>query len=388
MLEWLPMPSSPSNSQNPLRALRTRWLLLLLLSGLLLAGGYFFFLQVWSPQNAVWWVFLSGLGLVYQLAQLWRDLNLNHHPGEQRLLPRFGLGTKVSFVRLLTISFLLGFLGQPMPHGSFAWIPLLLYLAANMSDFLDGYLARITNYVTRLGQKLDTDLDGRGLLVVTFLAFSYGKVPWWFLPVGLARYLFIFGLWWRKRQGKAIYDMQPNMGRRAFAGVQMGFSTAMLTPLFSPPETYLAATLFMLPFLSNFLADWGQVSGRSALYNSWEAFLKTLRGITSTWGALLTRVAAAIFLLLRLLAGSPSASYSIIEGLAIIALALGSLGRFTAAIILIETGFRQQFGALGLLDWLILTSCSALLFWGTGSFSLWQPEDNWVQRPAGERKTK
>jgi len=204
--------------------------------------------------------------------------------------------------------------------------------------------------------------------------------------VGIARYLFLFGLWWRERQGRPNYELQPSVGRRAFAGVQMGFSTAMLAPLFRAPETFLAASLFMLPFLGNFLADWWQVSGRSELRESWEAMVNPLRRFGAGWGGLLVRIAVALFLLLRLAEGPLSPAFSIAEGLAIAALALGVLGRVSAIVILVETGLRQQFGDLGILDWLILTGGTVLLFWGSGSYSLWQPEQNWYQRRPGEKE--
>jgi CDP-diacylglycerol--glycerol-3-phosphate 3-phosphatidyltransferase len=380
------MPSLTSVQKHSLGSLRLRWGLLLLVSGLLLMAGYFFLQRVWGAENAIWWASVSGLSAVYQLGRLWRDLELNHRPGEKEVLPRFGWGTSISFVRLLAISLMAGFLGQASPPEKIAWIPFFLYLLANASDFVDGYFARITDWVTRLGQKLDMDLDGRALLVVTLLAFQYGRVPWWFLLVGFVRYLFLFGLWWRERQGRPNYELQPSVGRRAFAGVQMGFSTAMLAPLFHAPETFLAASLFMLPFLGNFLVDWWQVSGRSVLLGRWDAMLKPLRRFGASWGGLLVRLALALFLLLRLVQGQLSPAHSIVEGLAIAALAVGVLGRVSAIVILVETGLRQQFGDLGILDWLILTGGTVLLFWGSGSYSLWQPEQNWYQRRPGEKE--
>jgi hypothetical protein len=79
---------------------------------------------------------------------------------------------------------------------------------------------------------------------------------------------------------------------------------------------------------------------------------------------------------------------SLIEGIAIAALFFGILGRVTSIVVLVEAGFRQQYILLGPLDWILLAGCTALLFWGTGSLSLWQPEDNWYQRRLGDGKAK
>jgi CDP-diacylglycerol--glycerol-3-phosphate 3-phosphatidyltransferase len=385
------MSSPQANQHISLKSLRFNWALLALLSSLLLAGFYAFLLQTQSVESPVRWAQLAALSLAYQLASLWQQLPQNHRPNEAQLLSGFGPGTRVSFIRLFAISSLFGFLGQPLPHGSYDWLPWMpffLYLSANMSDFVDGYFARINNWVTRLGQTLDTDLDARALLVVTLLAFQYGKVPAWFLLVALARYLFIFGLWWRHRHNKPVFDLEPSVARRAFAGVQMGFSTAMLVPIFHPPETYIAASLFMLPFLGNFLADWWQVSGRVELRARWDAAQVALRNYMTMTGGLLLRLAMAFTIFLRLQSGQLTPTLTIIESLAIGALAFGILGRITSIVVLVEVGFRQQYTLLGPLDWLLLSGCTALLFWGTGSYSLWQPEGNWYQRRLGEGKAK
>jgi CDP-diacylglycerol--glycerol-3-phosphate 3-phosphatidyltransferase len=107
------------------------------------------------------------------------------------------------------------------------------------------------------------DLDGRGLLVASLLVYQNGQVGWWFLLVGAARYVFVFGSWLRRRRGLSVQKLKENLGRRALAGTQMGLTTALLAPVFSPPETTLAAALFMIPFIANFSYDWLSYNGIS-----------------------------------------------------------------------------------------------------------------------------
>lgn len=345
---------------------------------------FLFLSNVWQLVHARNWLILSSTVHVYQLARFWPALSLNHRPDEKEVLQSFGLGTRISLVRFISISILSGFLFLPEPSGYLAWLPAIAYLAAIFSDFFDGYLARITNHVTLLGQKLDLDLDARGLLVATLLAFAYGRVPWWYLSIGLARYLFTFGLYWRRRKAKAIYPLQPNVHRRSLAGTLMVFSTAMLIPIFSPPETKLVASLFMLPFLSNFLLDWWQVSGRARLSNFWSEFLSARLARFVPSGMFVLRLTLAGLLLLRVRNVPISGFYSAIEiGLAI-ALIFGVLGRTAAAILLIATGTRQLFLALGPLDWAILSIGTATLFLGTGKWSLYAPEEVWISHRPGE----
>ena len=384
MVECRQMPSPTGRPLNSLKSLRLRWRLLLLTGAALLASAHALLLDTSQPDFARLWLLLASLVFGYQLFIVARDLPLNHTPGKKNILPAFGWGTNMSLVRLMAFSILAGFLVIPLPKGSLAWAPALLNLAANISDFLDGYLARITDHVTRLGQKLDMDLDGRGLLIVTLLAYQYGKVPWWFLSVGLARYAFLFGLWWRKRRGLPIHDLQPSNARRMFAGVQMGFATAMLVPAFSPPETTLAATLFMLPFLANFLTDWFQVIGQTILSQAISELGARLWRAASQWFAFGLRFALAI-LLISLMRQPPSPTFTVVEALAAAALALGAAGRVASAAALITLGFRLQYTALGLAESLLIIGLSAQLFLGTGPYSLWRPEDAWIARRAGER---
>jgi len=376
--------SRSGENQTVLASLRLRWGVLLLAGAALILGGELLFSRVWQPDLARTWALLGALALAYQLARLWPDLALNHRVDEAKLLPTLGLGSVVSLARLLAFALLAGFLAVPLPPGLYAWLPVALNLIANFSDFFDGYLARISDHVTALGQKLDMDLDGRGLLVVTLLAYQYGTVPWWFLPVGFARYAFLLGLWWRERQGKPIYALAPSNARRVFAGVQMGFATAMLAPAFAPPETTLAATLFMLPFLNNFLVDWWQVSGRVGLQARWSAVGARFWRAAAGWPAAALRIVLALGLL-SLLRQPISPVFAAIELVTAIALALGAAGRVAATTALITLGFRLSFTALGPVESVLLIGLTAQMFLGTGPYSLWRPEDSWITRRAGER---
>ena len=346
-----------------------------------LLGAFFLFLSnAWQLDLARKWLFLASAINGIQLYLLWRDLSLNHRPDEKQLLPSFGLGSWLSFVRLLSISLLSGFLIVPEASGTMAWLPANIYLLANLSDFFDGYLARITNHMTKLGQKLDTVLDGRGLLIATLLAFHYDRVPWWYLSIGLARYLYTLGVYWRERRSKEVYELVPKASRRSLAGTLMVFSIAMLVPIFSAPETKIAASIFMIPFLSNFLIDWWQVSGRKNYLSFWRKFVT---GFAPN-GMLMLRLILVAIIILRIIYFPLNGIYIGIEILLATATLIAFLGRTAAAILLIEGGTRQLQIILGPADWAILFLASAVLFLGSGKFSMYAPEENWISRRAGE----
>jgi len=67
------------------------------------------------------------------------------------------LPNKLTVSRILAIPVILLLLA--IPYGWAAWLALILYGAAGVTDFLDGYLARRENTVSRIGQFLDPIAD-------------------------------------------------------------------------------------------------------------------------------------------------------------------------------------------------------------------------------------
>ena len=376
--------ASPSRTKLPIRlllefgayALASLWLAIWLRA---------FLAAEWGTAQADVWFLAAALMLLYQWAHLSLDLRLNRREDQTEVLASLGLASAISLIRLVSIAFLLGFLFLPEAPGRLAWLPAFIYLAAILSDLLDGYAARVTNRVTELGQRLDELLDGRGLMLVSLLAWHYGRVGWWYLVIGLARYLYLLGLNRRTQRGQPIYDLQPNMNRRALAGTQMVFSQIMLVPLFSPPETVFVSTLFMIPFLGNFLVDWWQVSGNTRALQGWRKVSQRYFQPLFPAALCLTRAVILVLVLLRALEGGQPIWVNALELTLAAAIALGWFGRAAAALLLVETGLRQQLGALGPLDWAIFFFATLTLFFGTGPRSLRSPEGQWVQKRAGEK---
>ena len=246
---------------HSLSKLRKKWFFLMIFCVVILILGHQFLRVQWTAEAAVQWLLLTVLGFGYALVLIWQDLPLNRRIGEQELLADFGPGTVLTISRGVLVAVLAGFLFSSLPAGLLIWAPAGLYWIANLTDFLDGFLARKTNRVTLLGESLDIKLDGFGVLIATILIVQYRQVPLWYLLVGLARYLFVIGLWIRDRLGKTSIDLPPSVRRRAFAGIQMGFVGVILLPVFRPPGTYWAATVFGLLFLVGFVLDWFILSG-------------------------------------------------------------------------------------------------------------------------------
>jgi len=391
--------------QSSLQSLRLRWKITALGSVLFLGAGYGVLAFAWQAGYATRWLIQASCVMIYVLWVLRRSLEYNVRTHESTLLAEFGAGNTATILRGGLIAALAGFLFLPWPQGSLAWAPGVLFTAAVISDFMDGYLARVTKHATRMGEILDMSFDGLGVFVAALLAVQYGQVPAWYLVVALARYLFLGGILLRRRRGLPVYELPPSIRRRAFAGVQMGFLFFILWPIFSPPSTYVAAVVFAAPFLIGFLIDWlitsghlkGRVSNQPLVEKSWvKTALNWLpAGLRSITAALIT---GQVFTWLR---ESPSmvgigakseissaVTVALVIGLAqaavMVFLFLGAGGRITAIIGLFLLGIQQMSAGLTALHISLIILYTAILYLGTGPLSIWKPEDRWIYRRAGE----
>jgi len=95
----------------------------------------------------------------------------------------------LSLVRLLLIPVFLVLLVT----GRFGWA-LVLIAVSSITDFVDGYVARHFNQISRLGQLLDPAAD-RLFILSTLLGLGWvGLLPWWFVATIIARDVLLLGL--------------------------------------------------------------------------------------------------------------------------------------------------------------------------------------------------
>lgn len=367
---------------HALRSLKLRWVILSFICFVVVLSFFSFLKHTFPAQTALVWLGFVVAALGYQLAVLFLDLAKNQSTRTKRLLPRFGPGLWVSAARLLLLSLLAGFLVIPRPQEELAWLPFALALAFNLSDLVDGYLARRSNVTTELGAKLDLDLDGRGMLVNSLLVIHYGQVGLWFALVGLARYIYVAAIWLRRRLGMAVKPPAANPLRRPFAGVQMGIVTSLLAPIFSPAATNFIATLTMLPFLGNFFYDWLQIGGRVPTIGKQKKV--AIKQIAAA-AALVLRVVVVSLLARRLMLFGLNGPYLFFELLAAVCFFLSLAGRPMAMFALIETSERLKNNPIEIADFVLLFGLAALLYLGMGRFNLWEPEKSLVTRRLGEK---
>lgn len=384
-------PSAESDTHLP--GLRRRWWALAATSlALLLAGGSGLG-RIWPPPAVLGWAGLTAAVLLCELTLLRHNLARNHRPDAAApgLLAGLGPGNLITLGRGLAIAAFAGFLAAPLPLDErLAWAPALLYALGVLPDFLDGALARATNRVTVLGGILDMEYDSLAMLAVSLLAVRLGKVPAWYVILGLARYLFVIGLWWRNRRGRPIYDLTPSNTRRLAAGFQMGFFCVALWPVLGPPATTIAGVLFVAPILVGFVRDWLIVSGALRPTAPGYQRAQRLAQAAAAWlPPLLRGVGGATALLILLPTFWPVGGgvTGLLAGVTMIGAAgvlLGAGARLGAIGVLLATcaalarqGFHPAHGIL-------LASMIPLLYTGAGRAALWRGDDALFARRLGE----
>ena len=393
------------NSIDPsIARLRRTWRWLAVLTAILLLAGFARLSVAWGLSSATRWLLIASLAAGYQLWFLRRNIGRNRSSTEQRLLPDLGVGTITTFARGLLLAAVGGFLFSARPSGVLAWAPTVLFTTAEVLDYLDGYLARRIGHLTQLGEALDLELDSLGMFAGSLLAVWYRTLPWPFLLIGLASYLFQLGKWALRRTGRPVRELPRSFSRRPIAGLMMGFLSAMLWPIVKPPATTLAGMFFLAPFVGSFARDWLVVSG--AVDPSAPVYQRTrswVRAALLRWAPLAARTVVVLSLAAEisrrtvrlaiepeifLQAGFPFNQgvvriFLFLEVLGAILIGLGIAGRIAAFALVFPVGFTILAEGLNNPLAILLSGLLTVLILGTGAFSVWQPEDRIFTRRMG-----
>lgn len=395
---------------QPLTRLQATWWLFLVVESAVVVFCYRFLYvqtkahqQVSAPANQ--WLILAALVIGVELWLLRRNLRKNHRQGEVSLLPTLGIGNVLTILRGLAYALMAGFLFAPRPGGWLDWAPAILYSFACLADFFDGYLARVTNHSTLLGEVLDMEFDGLGMLISVMLAVQYGQLPFIYLLIGVARPLFVLGLRLRKDRGLPEYPMTPSANRRMVAGVHMGFMMFLLWPIFAPPATNIAAFLFGMPVVLSFLRDWMVMTG--VLDPASDGYLRLRRWSKTLlfgWLPPLLRIGAAalaVWILGRAIVDpEPWRSLLANLGSAGPAVMLILLGVASVAAVAAPLGIAPRVAGIGLIavsitdflartlileNGLLFAIGISLVLLGGGRLALWTPEEYIFHYRTGQR---
>jgi cardiolipin synthase len=176
------------------------------------------------------------------------------------ITPRFWLPTAITFGRLILVPVTIYLILQDRFGAAFA-----VFVAAGVSDALDGFLARYFNAISRIGAFLDPLAD-KALVVAVFVTLGLmGRMPLWLVFLVVFRDILIVG-------GALLYHtlthalrMEPLWISKANTTAQLLLAGLILAHLglgvFAPDVTriamYVVAALTVLSGAS-YIWTWGR----------------------------------------------------------------------------------------------------------------------------------
>jgi CDP-diacylglycerol---glycerol-3-phosphate 3-phosphatidyltransferase len=370
---------------------RSWWAAVILFTPWLLT--FFFCWSILQDNPIAILTLLPGLVVaIHLLRQLFHHLSSNHPPLEENLLfPTLGAANWITLLRAGAIVTLAGFLpmaiqGNQGPQSALPWLPGLLYIGVSLADLLDGFIARIQGRETELGKKLDIETDAAGLLVASLVAVTFGRLPVFYLLVGLAYYPFIFGIWLRRRRGLPVIALQSRPNARIIAGCQMGLAGIALLPIFRPTFIFIAAGIFMTPLLLGFLRDWLVVSCRLQTpadpQTDPDLMVKSLM-VRVVLAFRLILLVGGIIMLIDFDLNQTPLPWRLAASLCCLLAATGFAGRSASLCLILLLGSTQApYGIYGITTISLVIFCAAtvLVLSGTGILSLWTPEEKILYR--------
>ena len=137
----------------------------------------------------------------------------------------------------------------------------IVLVIASLTDLVDGFIARVTNSVTRLGQQLDPLVDRIFILVGIIAIYLAGRIPLWILLLLIARdaCMLVVTVYQKRRFNrdfKVIFT-----GKLATALLMVGFCSLVLYWPLLPGANMVNAS---------FLPGWGAAS---APLGSWLLYI-------------------------------------------------------------------------------------------------------------------
>jgi CDP-diacylglycerol--glycerol-3-phosphate 3-phosphatidyltransferase len=386
-----------ANAYNAeLDRLRRQWSFLGMIGAGFLVGGAGVLKGWLGPQPAGRWGLQAALVLSYVFFRLARALKLNHGPGDPGLRPSLGLANLITLVRAALTAALAGFVFQALPGGSapiWSWLPGLMYLTAAVMDYADGYVARATGTITRLGEVLDTEIDALGLLVASLLLVSSERAPLPYLWVGFGYYGLRAAIRVRQAIGRPMAPVAPRASARWTAGCEMGFAAAALLPAFGPEATHPAAWVMTMGLWVSLGQDWlvvcgyttpeGRLRGRG-----WKILERGLAGLLPVMLRATVAAGVTVTLCAWPAGGEGLLSNGLIKAMFLTTGALCMLGvaaRCAGMLLSLVIAAWLIPASPGLTSSVTLAAALGLMLTGAGHPRLCQPEDRFVMAQHGKK---
>lgn len=100
---------------------------------------------------------------------------------------------KLTLLRVIMIPFFVLFMLAPITGAPDKWIALAIFVAASLTDTLDGYLARKYHLITNFGKFMDPLADKLLVCSALICLIDTGQIPSWVVIIIIAREFIISG---------------------------------------------------------------------------------------------------------------------------------------------------------------------------------------------------
>ncbi len=347
------------------------------LGALGILGGMAIWVAWAAPRAWPLWGLIAVLGTVYVLGYAARHRRENRPAPHAAPYSRLGWANGLTLLRGVLLASLAGLLAPGTEVPGLAWAPVLLYGLNAAMDGVDGLIARWQGQTSLLGKRLDMHFDAWGVFLAAVLAVVRGRLPWAFLSVALARYVYVALLRAAAWLGARVRPVPDDPLRRALAGLMMGFLAVALAPVFPNRALAWVGWFLLVPFLLGFVRDAAYALHLSPRFGP----------LTELWPVLApaARLVAAGLLVMRL-PREPGFVYGLGIGLAT-ALLLGVVPRLMGLASLFLVGFGWMAGWFGPtpLTAALVAALTVVVLGGGGASALWPADDPLFLQRLGPR---
>lgn len=110
------------------------------------------------------------------------------------MLKKMNLPNKLTMLRIVLVPFFVVFMSLPVEYRWTRYVSLAIFVTASITDFLDGYISRKNNLVTKFGKIMDPLADKMLVASGFILLATSGVIPAWMAAVVVIRDFFVTGL--------------------------------------------------------------------------------------------------------------------------------------------------------------------------------------------------
>jgi CDP-diacylglycerol--glycerol-3-phosphate 3-phosphatidyltransferase len=154
----------------------------------------------------------------------------------------FNLPNTITMMRISVVPFLFFLLASPGPFWSI--ILALLFVAASITDFLDGYIARRYNLVTTMGKFLDPLADKLIVNTEMILMIPIGRIEAWIVAVIIIRDFIVDGIR-TIASSEGIYIQASALGKQKTVAQIFAVTALMIHHPFLGLDAHLVGTIVL-----------------------------------------------------------------------------------------------------------------------------------------------